>query len=225
MGAAAPPEAGVCHRKLQADWFIHHANVCAAPWRRRRCKRSARSIDVVTTPLISPSSISCRRMTTSGAIKTSETPSRHTSRRRNGIARRSSVGRRRSTSWIWSPPAVTKPSFLAVVSALCRFCSDTIRSAVSHTANAKVFADRKPRFSAEERQRGWHVQYAGLEPGHAFVRAAERSHGLRRGGGSNRFELVTPRLTNVGGHAGRDSDKSVPRWHGTERLLSRNCQP
>ena len=34
----------------------------------------------------------------------------------------------------------------------------------------KVFEERKPRFSDEERQQGWHVQYDALVPGHQFVR-------------------------------------------------------
>jgi hypothetical protein len=34
----------------------------------------------------------------------------------------------------------------------------------------KVFAERRPRFAEAERQRGWHVQYDRLEPGHHFVR-------------------------------------------------------
>lgn len=36
----------------------------------------------------------------------------------------------------------------------------------------KVFAERRPRFSAAERQRGWHVQYDALTAGHNFVRDA-----------------------------------------------------
>jgi hypothetical protein len=34
----------------------------------------------------------------------------------------------------------------------------------------KVFEERKPRFSEEERRRGWHVQYDGFGPGHQFLR-------------------------------------------------------
>jgi hypothetical protein len=34
----------------------------------------------------------------------------------------------------------------------------------------KVFCERRPRFAADERQRGWHVQYDGFEPGTTFVR-------------------------------------------------------
>ena len=34
----------------------------------------------------------------------------------------------------------------------------------------KVFEERKPRFSDEERQQGWHVQYDALGPGHQFLR-------------------------------------------------------
>ncbi|MGH9256687.1 MAG: glycosyltransferase family A protein [Vicinamibacterales bacterium] len=34
----------------------------------------------------------------------------------------------------------------------------------------KVFEERKPRFSDEERRRGWHVQYDAIGPGHQFLR-------------------------------------------------------
>src|SRR6185503_9100294 len=34
----------------------------------------------------------------------------------------------------------------------------------------KVFTERRPRFSAEERARGWHVQYDGVEEGASFLR-------------------------------------------------------
>ena len=34
----------------------------------------------------------------------------------------------------------------------------------------KVFQERRPRFAEEERQRGWHVQYDALNPGHCFIR-------------------------------------------------------
>ena len=34
----------------------------------------------------------------------------------------------------------------------------------------KVFEERKPRFSDDERGRGWHVQYDGLDEGHRFTR-------------------------------------------------------
>jgi hypothetical protein len=34
----------------------------------------------------------------------------------------------------------------------------------------KVFQERRPRFAASERQRGWHVQYDALQPGHRFLR-------------------------------------------------------
>ena len=34
----------------------------------------------------------------------------------------------------------------------------------------KVFQERRPRFAASERQRGWHVQYDALPPGHRFLR-------------------------------------------------------
>jgi hypothetical protein len=34
----------------------------------------------------------------------------------------------------------------------------------------KVFAERKARFSDEERQKGWHVQYDAFSPGHQFLR-------------------------------------------------------
>lgn len=34
----------------------------------------------------------------------------------------------------------------------------------------KVFKERRPRFAAEERARGWHVQYDGLEEGASFLR-------------------------------------------------------
>jgi hypothetical protein len=34
----------------------------------------------------------------------------------------------------------------------------------------KVFDERRSRFSAEERQRGWHVQYNAFQPGQPFVR-------------------------------------------------------
>ena len=34
----------------------------------------------------------------------------------------------------------------------------------------KVFEERRPRFLAEERERGWHVQYDGLQPGGPLVR-------------------------------------------------------
>jgi hypothetical protein len=36
----------------------------------------------------------------------------------------------------------------------------------------KVFEERRTRFSAEERARGWHVQYRDIEPGHRFLRDA-----------------------------------------------------
>ena len=36
----------------------------------------------------------------------------------------------------------------------------------------KVFAERKPRFVQEERARGWHVQYDGVEAGSSFTRLA-----------------------------------------------------
>ena len=34
----------------------------------------------------------------------------------------------------------------------------------------KVFDERRSRFSAEERERGWHVQYSAFQPGQPFVR-------------------------------------------------------
>ena len=34
----------------------------------------------------------------------------------------------------------------------------------------KVFEERKPRFAGDERGRGWHVQYDGLDEGHRFTR-------------------------------------------------------
>jgi glycosyltransferase involved in cell wall biosynthesis len=34
----------------------------------------------------------------------------------------------------------------------------------------KVFVDRRPRFAASERQRGWHVQYDGFRPGDSFIK-------------------------------------------------------
>ena len=34
----------------------------------------------------------------------------------------------------------------------------------------KVFEERKPRFADDERGRGWHVQYDGLDEGHRFTR-------------------------------------------------------
>jgi hypothetical protein len=34
----------------------------------------------------------------------------------------------------------------------------------------KVFQERRPRFAASERERGWHVQYDALQPGHRFIR-------------------------------------------------------
>ena len=37
----------------------------------------------------------------------------------------------------------------------------------------KVFTERRPRFVAGERQRGWHVQYDAVEPGHHFVRGPD----------------------------------------------------
>ena len=37
----------------------------------------------------------------------------------------------------------------------------------------KVFAERKPRFLATERQRGWHVQYDRFAPGDEFLRPIE----------------------------------------------------
>jgi Glycosyl transferase family 2 len=40
----------------------------------------------------------------------------------------------------------------------------------------KVFRERRPRFPAAERARGWHVQYDALQPGHRFIRDPE---GLR----------------------------------------------
>ena len=40
----------------------------------------------------------------------------------------------------------------------------------------KVFRERRPRFDASERARGWHVQYDSVEAGHRFIRDAE---GLR----------------------------------------------
>jgi glycosyltransferase involved in cell wall biosynthesis len=40
----------------------------------------------------------------------------------------------------------------------------------------KVFEERKPRFSEEERQRGWHVQYDALNPGHQFLRDPATLH-------------------------------------------------
>jgi glycosyltransferase involved in cell wall biosynthesis len=33
----------------------------------------------------------------------------------------------------------------------------------------KVFRDRKPRWSPEERQMGWHIQYDPIAPGHSFL--------------------------------------------------------
>ena len=36
----------------------------------------------------------------------------------------------------------------------------------------KVFQERRPRFAAAERGRGWHVQYDTLPPGHRFIRDA-----------------------------------------------------
>jgi GT2 family glycosyltransferase len=38
-------------------------------------------------------------------------------------------------------------------------------------AEQKVFRDRVPRWSAAERERGWHAQYDGLSPGHRFLRS------------------------------------------------------
>jgi glycosyltransferase involved in cell wall biosynthesis len=37
----------------------------------------------------------------------------------------------------------------------------------------KVFQERRPRFLPAERERGWHVQYDKIEPGHRFLRAAD----------------------------------------------------
>jgi hypothetical protein len=38
-------------------------------------------------------------------------------------------------------------------------------------AEQKVFGDRVPRWSAAERERGWHAHYDGLLPGHRFLRS------------------------------------------------------
>ena len=39
----------------------------------------------------------------------------------------------------------------------------------------KVFADRQPRWNHQERfEKGWHVQYNGLRPGHRFVADASK---------------------------------------------------
>jgi Glycosyl transferase family 2 len=34
----------------------------------------------------------------------------------------------------------------------------------------KIFRERRPRYAPAERERGWHVQYDGIAPGHRFIR-------------------------------------------------------
>jgi hypothetical protein len=61
----------------------------------------------------------------------------------------------------------------------------------------KIFADRRPRWNADEREgRGWHIQYDDVASGHNFLRAP--SELLQFDDDTFYSEYLVERLSGIG---------------------------